>query len=154
MPAHVQEAIAYHELLHVQRRDWLDEILEETVRSVLWFHPAIWWLIGRIQLTREQVVDQAAIQLTNSRERYVDSLLAIALATSPAAFTPASAFFRRHLLKKRLARILKETTMTTRRLIASLTAIAAALAPARTLPVRSFPLQAHGLASAGDGRPR
>ena len=32
MPAHVQEAIAYHELLHVQRRDWLSEILEEAVR--------------------------------------------------------------------------------------------------------------------------
>jgi bla regulator protein BlaR1 len=153
MPAHVQEAMAYHELLHVQRRDWLDEILEEAVRSVLWFHPAIWWLIGRIQLTREQVVDQAAIQLTNSRERYVDSLLAIALANSPAAFTPASAFFRRHLLKKRLARILKETTMTTRRLIASLTASAAALALAGTFAVRSFPLEAQGLAKAGTGEP-
>ena len=46
MPAHVQEAIAYHELLHVRRRDWLHEILEEAVRCVLWFHPAIWWLIG------------------------------------------------------------------------------------------------------------
>jgi TonB family protein len=153
MPAHVQEAMAYHELLHVQRRDWLDEILEEAVRSVLWFHPAIWWLIGRIQLTREQVVDQAAIQLTNSRERYVDSLLAIALSNSPAAFTPASAFFRRHLLKKRLARILKETTMTTRRLIASLTASAAALGLAGTLAVRSFPLEAQGLARAGTGEP-
>jgi beta-lactamase regulating signal transducer with metallopeptidase domain len=61
MPAHVQEAIAYHELLHVQRHDWLYEILEEAVRCVLWFHPGIWWLIGRIQLTREQVVDRSAI---------------------------------------------------------------------------------------------
>ena len=78
MPAHVQEAIAYHELLHVRRRDWLHEILEEAVRSVLWFHPAIWWLIGRIRLAREQVVDQAAIRLTDSRERYVESLLAVA----------------------------------------------------------------------------
>ena len=128
MPAHVQEAIACHELLHVQRRDWLDEILEEGVRSVLWFHPAVWWLIARIRLAREQVVDQAAIRLTNSRERYVEALLAVALASSPAALTPASAFLRRHLLKKRVARILQETTMTTRRLIASLTASAAALA--------------------------
>ena len=46
---------------------------------MLWFHPAIWWLIGRIRLTREQVVDQAAIRLTDSKERYVESLLAVAL---------------------------------------------------------------------------
>ena len=30
---------------------------------MLWFHPAIWWLIGRVQLTREQVVDQEAVRL-------------------------------------------------------------------------------------------
>src|SRR5262249_53506739 len=52
MDGTVQEAIAYHELLHVRRRDWLDEILEEVVRTVFWFHPAVWWLVGRIQLSR------------------------------------------------------------------------------------------------------
>jgi bla regulator protein BlaR1 len=153
MPPHVQEAIAFHELLHVQRRDWLYEILEEAVRSVLWFQPAIWWLIGRIRLTREQVVDQAAIRLTDSRERYVEALLAVALAGSPAAFTPASPFLRRHLLKKRVARILQESTMTTRRLIASLTASAAALALAATFAVQSFPLQAQGRETADTGEP-
>ena len=79
MPADVQEAIAYHEFLHVHRRDWLHEILEETVRSVLWFHPAIWWLIGRIRLAREQVVDQSVIRLTDSKERYIEALLAVAV---------------------------------------------------------------------------
>jgi bla regulator protein blaR1 len=153
MPVHVQEAIAYHELLHVRRRDWLYEVLEEAVRSVLWFHPAIWWLIGRIRLTREQVVDQAAVQLTDSRERYVEALLAVAVANSPAALAPASAFLRRHLLKKRVARILQETTMTTRRLIASLTVSAAALALAATFAVRSFPLEAQGQAPANSGAP-
>ena len=123
------------------------------MRAVLWFHPAIWWLIGRIRLTREQVVDQAAIRLTDSRERYVESLLAVAVANSPAAFTPASPFLRRHLLKKRVARILQETTMTTRRLIASLTASAAALALAATFAVRSFPLEAQGQAPADTGEP-
>ena len=83
MSPHVQEAIAYHELLHVRRRDWLFEVAEEAVRTVFWFHPVIWWLIGRIRLSREQVVDQAAIQLTESRERYVEALLAVALARSP-----------------------------------------------------------------------
>ncbi len=153
MPADVQEAIAYHEFLHVHRRDWLHEILEEAVRSVLWFHPAIWWLIGRIRLAREQVVDQSVIRLTDSKERYVEALLAVAVASSGTAFTPASAFLRRHFLKKRVARILQETTMTTRRLVASLTASAAALALAATFAVRSFPLEAQGRMQPGTGDP-
>ena len=118
LPSHVQEAIACHELLHVQRRDWLWEVLEEAVRTICWFHPAVWWLIGRIQLSREQAVDQAVIELTRSRDRYLDALLVVALTKSPIAPVPAPLFLRRSLLKKRVAQILQETTMTTHRLIA------------------------------------
>src|SRR6185369_5706884 len=77
MDRSVQHAIACHELIHVRRRDWLFQLLEEGVRTLLWFHPAIWWLIGRIQLTREQVVDQASVAVIESRERYVEALLAV-----------------------------------------------------------------------------
>ena len=111
MPGHVQEAIACHELLHVRRRDWLSEILEAAIVTVLWFHPAIWILIGRIRLAREQVVDEATIRLTDSREHYVESLLAVARARLFPSFSPASPFLRRHLLKKRVAQILQERTM-------------------------------------------
>jgi TonB family protein len=153
MEESIQHAIACHELLHVRRRDWAFEVLEEGVRTVLWFHPAVWWLIGRIQLTREQVVDQAVIGLTESRERYVEALLAVAIAKSPGVLTPASAFLRRSALKKRVAQILQESTMTTRRLILSLGASGAALALAATMAVRSFPLQAQGQPQTGGGEP-
>ena len=147
--SHVQEAIACHELIHVRRRDWLDEILEEVVRSLFWFHPAMRWLIGRVQLSREQVVDQCAIQLTASRDRYVRALLAVALTRSPAALVPAPLFLRRHLLKKRVAQILEETTMTTRRLFASFTVGGAVLALTTIGAVRSFPLHAQAMPPAG-----
>jgi beta-lactamase regulating signal transducer with metallopeptidase domain len=84
-------------LIHVRRRDWVFQLVEEAVRTLLWFHPAIWWLIGRIQLSREQVVDQAAVAMIESRERYVEALLAVAIAKSPGMFTPAPAFLRRSL---------------------------------------------------------
>jgi beta-lactamase regulating signal transducer with metallopeptidase domain len=142
MSPHVQEAIAYHELLHVRRRDWVFEIVEEAIRAIFWFHPAIWWLIGRIQLSREQLVDSAAIQLTESKERYLDALLVVASTKSPTALVPAPLFLRRSLLKRRVAQILQETTMTTRRLITALSASAAAVALVAIAAVRSFPLQA------------
>jgi TonB family protein len=142
MPGDVQEAIAVHELLHVRRRDWLNVLFEELVRTIFWFHPAIWWLIERIQLTREHVVDDGVIQLTQSRDRYVEALLAVATSRTPPALVPASLFLRRRFLKRRLAHILQETTMTTRRLIASVTAGAGALALVVALAVRAFPLEA------------
>jgi TonB family protein len=153
METSIQHAIACHELLHVRRRDWLFEVLEEGVRTVLWFHPAVWWLIGRIQLSREQVVDQAAIRLTESRERYVEALLAVAIAKSPGILTLAPAFLRRSLLKKRVAQILMERTMTTRRLILSLGASAGALTLAAMMAVRSFPLEAQEQPQARGGSP-
>ena len=142
MEAALQDAIASHELLHVRRRDWLSVIGEEIVRTVFWFHPGIWWLIGRIQLSREHVVDEAVIRLTQSRDRYVEALLAVAKTGAPIALAPAPLFIRRRFLKKRVAQILQETTMTTRRLIASISVSASALAVAAVLIVRAFPLEA------------
>jgi len=153
MESSVQHAIACHELLHVRRRDWLFQILEEGVRTLLWFHPAVWWLIGRIQLSREQVVDQAAVALIKSRERYVEALLAVAIAKYPGILTPAPAFLRRSLLKKRVAQILQESTMTTRRLILAMSASAGVLALASVLVVRSFPLEAQGQPQTASGKP-
>jgi TonB family protein len=140
----VQHAIACHELLHVRRRDWLFQLVEEGIRTLLWFHPVVWWLIGRIQLTREQLVDRESVALIESRERYVEALLTVATRTSTGLFTPAPAFFRRSLLKKRVAQILQERTMSTRRMSVSLGLSAAALTLAAVVAVRSFPLEAEG----------
>ena len=59
--------VACHELLHVQRRDWLWTLVEAHVRAIFWFHPAIWWLADRLQLLREQVVDHLVVERTSSR---------------------------------------------------------------------------------------
>jgi TonB family protein len=152
MDADLQEAIACHELVHVRRRDWLQVIAEELVRTVFWFHPAIWWLIGRIHLTREHVVDEAVIRLTSpfptassdpqSRARYVEAMVAVARLRSRVVPLPVPLFLKRRFLKKRVAHLLQETTMTTRRLIASATISAAALAFTSVLAVRAFPLEA------------
>jgi len=153
LDASVQHAIACHELLHVRRHDWIVQVVEEGIRTIFWFHPGVWWLVGRIQLTREQVVDQESIALVDSPDRYVEALLVVAIARSPGFFTPAPAFFRRSLLKKRVARILQEKTMTTRRLMISLGASAAALAIAATVAVHTFPLQAQGQPRSAGSQP-
>src|SRR5262249_41138406 len=78
LPAALREAIACHELVHVRRGDWLAVIAEELIRALLWFHPAIWFALSRIQLAREQVVDREAVRLTENRDSYLNALVAVA----------------------------------------------------------------------------
>ena len=84
------------------RRDWLFTVAEELVRAVFWFHPAIWWLLGEIQLAREQAVDRRVIEITQSRDPYMDALLAMAGARPQLDLAPAPLFLRKRHLKQRV----------------------------------------------------
>ena len=136
------ESVACHELLHVRRRDWLFTVIEECVLSLLWFHPAMWWLVAQIQLAREEAVDREAVTILNSRERYLESLLTLAAARVGLDLAPASPFLRKRHLQKRVASLLKEVSMSRLRLSFSLATFVIALVLAGWLCVRSFPLQA------------
>ncbi len=73
-----QRAIATHELVHARRHDWLSVVLEELLKAVLFFHPAVHWLVGRVRLAREQTVDAAVVLRLGGREVYLASLVEVA----------------------------------------------------------------------------
>jgi TonB family protein len=138
----LQDAILCHEILHVRRRDWLFTLGEELVRGVFWFHPAIWWLLGEIGLAREQVVDRQVVELTRSRDEYLDALLAIAGAKPRLDLAPAPLFLRKRHLKQRVVSIMKEVRMSKTRSISSLAAGLGILALACWFVTATFPLAA------------
>lgn len=137
-----RHAILCHELLHVRRRDWLFTIAEEFIRCALWFHPAIWWLLGRIQLTREQVVDRAAIEHTGEPDRYLDALIAVASRRLRADLAPAPLFLKKRHLRERVASIVKGVPMSKRNLLLSSLAVFSALPLIVGIAAWQFPLQA------------
>jgi TonB family protein len=142
LPSDIQQAIACHELLHVRRRDWIAALAEESIRAALWFHPAVWWLIGQIQLAREQTVDGAVVEFTKDRAQYLNALLAIAGDQPAPDLVPATLFLRKRHLKKRVALLLKEITMSKRRIISFCAASCGLLLAAGWLALHTFPLQA------------
>jgi TonB family protein len=142
LPRDIQEAILCHETMHVRRRDWLFTVTEELIRAALWFHPAIWWVLGEIQLAREQAVDREALDVTNARDPYVDALLAAAGAPLHADFAPAPLFLRKRHLKQRVVSILKEKHMSKKRTFATLAASLAFLAGACWYVAGALPLTA------------
>ena len=142
LPSDIQQAIACHELLHVRRHDWIFTLAEESIRAALWFHPAVWWLIGQIQLAREQTVDAAVVEFTKDRAQYLNALLAIAGDQPAPDLVPATLFLRKRHLKKRVALLLKEITMSKRRIISFCATSCGLLLAAGWLALHTFPLQA------------
>jgi TonB family protein len=137
-PSDIQRAVLAHEMLHVQRRDWAWLVVEEVAVCLFWFHPASWWLASRIQLAREEVVDELAILMTGRRKSYVEALLAFADATS---VVPTAAFARRRHLLRRIALVSKEDVMSSRRIVATCAAMALMLGLGSWYAVSAFPLQ-------------
>jgi TonB family protein len=139
----LQDAILAHECLHVRRRDWLFSVAEELVRAVFWFHPASWWLLGEIQLAREQAVDRAAEEMTQQREEYVDALLAIAGAGPQMDLAPAPLFLRKWHLKYRVISLVEKEVRMSKTVLASALAVGVCiLAAACWMATSAFPLQA------------
>ena len=142
MEQQFQEAIACHELLHIRRLDWAQHLGEEIVRCAFWFHPAVTWLISRVRLAREAVVDGEVVALTKARKPYLEALLQFAAGRAYLTTIPAPPFLVERQLAERVALMLKEVRMSRTRLIASLTATACCLVLAATLAVWTFPLKA------------
>jgi TonB family protein len=142
MPAPQQEAIVSHELAHVRRRDWAAAVLEEVLRAVLWFHPAMHWLVNRIRLEREQAVDREVVRRTASREAYLDSLVTMARTMVRPREVPGTLFLKRSHLGDRIELLLQEVSMSKAKLAAFVGAGAVVLLTAGAVAARTFPLVA------------
>ena len=135
-----QCGIACHELLHVKRHDWLITVVEEVIAALFWFHPAFWWLLGQVRLSREQIVDAEVVRIISDREPYINALLAIAGAQRGLDLAPAPLFLRRRHLLQRMHLLVTEVSMSRFRLISSYGSMFIILAGVGWLGFASFPL--------------
>ncbi|RPJ52136.1 MAG: M56 family peptidase, partial [Acidobacteria bacterium] len=134
-----QLGVICHELRHVQRHDWLFRFAEEIVRCLFWFHPLVLWLTRRIELSREQSVDQEVVQILGQSRDYLDSLVEMAGARLSG---PVAALFLSESYLRQRVRLIKEGfTMSTRRLSISLSLSFVFLLTAGAVAVWAFPLQ-------------
>jgi len=68
------EAILAHELAHIKRCDYLVNMLQTVVEILGFYHPAVWWVSGRIRAERENCCDDIAVSLCNDRVCYAKAL--------------------------------------------------------------------------------
>jgi beta-lactamase regulating signal transducer with metallopeptidase domain len=137
-----RRSVLCHERVHVERRDWLVQLGEELLRVAFWYHPAFHWLLGRLRLAREQVVDAEVVRRLGARAPYLEALVRLAAAGRPLSLAPAAPLFTRSHLAERVDLLLKEESMSRTRILVSLGGSAAALAFCTMAAVATVPLHA------------
>jgi len=60
MSPQLLEALLLHELGHVRRHDYLVNLAQNVIETLLFYHPAVWWISQRIRIEREQIADDFA----------------------------------------------------------------------------------------------
>ena len=68
------EAILAHELAHIRRHDYLVNLVQTLVETLLFYHPAVWWLSRRIRVERENCCDDLAVSLCGDPYAYARAL--------------------------------------------------------------------------------
>jgi len=78
------ETILAHELAHIQRRDYLVNLLQIAVETMLYYHPATWWASRQIRREREHCCDDRVLSAGGSAVAYAKALVMLEEQRSPA----------------------------------------------------------------------
>lgn len=68
------ELVLIHELAHVRRHDLLVNYLQAAAETLLFYHPAVWWISRRIRIEREHCCDDAVVRLSGDGAAYARAL--------------------------------------------------------------------------------
>ena len=69
MPRPLLEALVVHELAHVRRFDYLINLMQGVVETLLFYHPAVWWISRVIRNERELAADDLAARVLGEPRR-------------------------------------------------------------------------------------
>ena len=75
LPMEELEAVLGHEIGHVRRWDYLWNLLQTAIESVLFFHPSVWSLSRTVRERREICCDEIAVQSCAGATVYARALL-------------------------------------------------------------------------------
>ncbi len=71
------EAVLAHELAHIRRHDYLANLLQSVIESLLFYHPAVWWLSAQVRELREHCCDDIAAEALGDPMILAESLCAL-----------------------------------------------------------------------------
>jgi bla regulator protein blaR1 len=72
------KVIVLHELAHLRRWDDWTNLAQKFLKAVFFFHPAVWWIDGRLALEREIACDDLVLEQSANAHTYAASLVTVA----------------------------------------------------------------------------
>ena len=102
------QVVIAHELAHIQRFDPFVNVFQVCVETLLFYHPAVWWLNKRIRAEREHCCDDMAVALCGNAVEYARALTLMEEWRSAPVFAMAS---NRGPLTERIVRVLGLRTL-------------------------------------------
>ncbi|MGH9839043.1 MAG: HEAT repeat domain-containing protein [Blastocatellia bacterium] len=69
------ESIIAHELAHIRRHDYLINLLQAVIETLLFYHPAVWWASRQVRREREHCCDDLAVAVCGDPLTYARALL-------------------------------------------------------------------------------
>ena len=97
------EAVIAHELAHIRRFDCFVNLFQIAAETLLFYHPAVWWVSQRVRAEREHCCDDEAIAICGDAVNYARALtLMEEWRTAPALMMAAN----RSPLGERVVRLL------------------------------------------------
>lgn len=86
------DLILAHELAHLRRWDHWVNLFQVTVETLLFYHPAVWWVSRRVREDREHCCDELAVAVCGHRLAYAQALATLEeLRQAPANLALAAA---------------------------------------------------------------
>ncbi len=67
-------AVIAHELAHIRRLDAFFNLFQVAAETLLFYHPAVWWLSKRIRAERENCCDDVALSVCGNPAEYARAL--------------------------------------------------------------------------------
>ena len=136
------EAVIAHELAHIHRLDPFLNVFQVCVETLLFYHPAIWWLNKRIRAEREHCCDDMAVEFCGNAVEYARALTLMEEWRSAPVFAMAA---NRGPLRDRIVRLLGLKTLGTGMrgigFSGSILCLSAALVAGNTLLGMAYPRQ-------------
>ena len=130
------ELILAHELAHIRRHDFLVNMLQSVAETLVFYHPAAWWVSNQIRIERENCCDDLAVATCGNALEYARALTTLEeLRTSSRLAIAANG-------GSLLSRVRRLVTHGDGNSVNGWTAVAAAVTFALVLTITSLPARA------------
>lgn len=107
------QAILAHEIAHIMRKDYLQNLFISTLEILFFYHPSVWWFSATIKAIREQCCDDLALELGAGRIALSKALIQLEEQSPGPAF--ALAFAHKNQLLNRIQRLFQNPSSSMKR---------------------------------------